>query len=41
MVEMVWRRGLIYVRNGVLLAENQAMYSLELIPEKVEDKTAT
>ncbi|WP_408005143.1 penicillin-binding protein 2 [Shewanella violacea] len=30
-------RGLIYDRNGVLLAENQPFYSLELIPEKVKD----
>jgi penicillin-binding protein 2 len=34
-------RGLIYDRNGVLLAENQPYYSLELIPEKVSDITAT
>lgn len=34
-------RGLIYDRNGVLLAENQPYYSLELIPEKVDDMTAT
>lgn len=30
-------RGLIYDRNGVILAENQAAYSLEIIPEQVED----
>lgn len=30
-------RGLIYDRNGVLLAENKAIYSLEIIPEQVED----
>ncbi|WP_372872535.1 penicillin-binding protein 2 [Shewanella sp.] len=30
-------RGLIYDRNGVLLAENQPVYSLELVPEKVKD----
>ncbi|NQZ81487.1 MAG: penicillin-binding protein 2 [Colwellia sp.] len=34
-------RGLIYDRNGVLLAENKAIYSLEVIPEDVKDiKTA-
>ena len=30
-------RGLIYDRNGVLLAENKAIYSLEIIPEQVDD----
>lgn len=30
-------RGLIYDRNGVLLAENRPVFSLEVIPEKVED----
>ena len=30
-------RGLIYDRNGVLLAENKAIYSLEIISEEVED----
>lgn len=30
-------RGLIYDRNGVLLAENKAIYSLEIVPEEVED----
>ena len=29
------KRGLIYDRNGVLLAENRSIYSLEIIPEKV------
>ncbi len=29
--------GLIYDRNGVLLAENRPVFSLEVIPEKVED----
>lgn len=28
-------RGLIYDRNGILLAENRSIYSLELIPEQV------
>ena len=30
-------RGLIYDRNGVLLAENRPVFSLEVIPEDVED----
>ncbi|WP_299492997.1 penicillin-binding protein 2 [uncultured Shewanella sp.] len=30
-------RGLIYDRHGVLLAENQPFYSLEMLPEKVKD----
>lgn len=30
-------RGLIYDRNGVLLAENKAVYNLEVIPEDVDD----
>ncbi|MEW6989499.1 penicillin-binding protein 2 [Colwelliaceae bacterium 6441] len=30
-------RGLIYDRNGVLLAENKPIYSLEIIPEQVDD----
>ncbi|RXJ73090.1 penicillin-binding protein 2 [Veronia nyctiphanis] len=30
-------RGLIYDRNGVLLAENRPVYSLELIPEQVKN----
>ncbi len=30
-------RGLIFDRNGVLLAENRSVYSLELIPEQVAD----
>ncbi|MCK5876904.1 MAG: penicillin-binding protein 2 [Candidatus Marithrix sp.] len=30
-------RGLIYDRNGVLLADNRVSYSLEIIPEKVKD----
>ncbi len=29
------KRGLLFDRNGVLLAENRAVYSLEVIPEKV------
>ena len=30
-------RGLIFDRNGVLLAENRSIYSLEVIPEQVSD----
>ncbi len=30
-------RGLIYDRNGILLADNKAIYSLEIIPEDVKD----
>jgi penicillin-binding protein 2 len=30
-------RGLIYDRNGVLLAENKAIYSLEIIPEQISN----
>lgn len=34
-------RGLIYDRNGVLLAENVPQYRLELVPEQVGDVEAT
>ena len=34
-------RGLIYDRDGVLLADNVSAYRLELIPEQVEDVDAT
>ncbi|HHI77042.1 MAG TPA: penicillin-binding protein 2, partial [Gammaproteobacteria bacterium] len=34
-------RGLIYDRNGVLLAQNRPAYSLELVPEQVKDVDAT
>ena len=34
-------RGLIYDRHGVLLAENQPFYSLELVPESVKDIPGT
>jgi len=34
-------RGLIYDRNGVLLAENQPVYNLEVIPEDVENLGAS
>ncbi|USD64660.1 penicillin-binding protein 2 [Vibrio sp. SCSIO 43136] len=30
-------RGLIYDRNGILLAENRPVFSLELTPEKIKD----
>lgn len=34
-------RGLIYDRNGVLLAENKPIYALEIIPEDVKDLEKT
>ena len=34
-------RGLIYDRNGMLLAENKPIFSLSIIPEEVQDLTAT
>ncbi|GAA5138841.1 penicillin-binding protein 2 [Thalassotalea piscium] len=34
-------RGLIYDRNGVLLADNKPVYSLEIIPEQVTDLAKT
>lgn len=34
-------RGLIYDRNGVLLADNRPAFRLELIPEQVQDLQAT
>lgn len=34
-------RGLIYDRNGVVLAENRPSYRLELVPEEVKDIEAT
>ncbi|WP_206484593.1 penicillin-binding protein 2 [Thalassotalea sp. G2M2-11] len=34
-------RGLIYDRNNVLLAENKAIYSIEIIPEQVKDLEKT
>ena len=30
-------RGLIYSRDGVLLAENQPSFSLEIVPEQIDD----
>lgn len=38
---LVPNRGLIYDRNGVVLAENQPSYQLELIPEQIKDMDAT
>lgn len=34
-------RGLVFDRNGVVLAENLPTYSLEIVPERVEDMEAT
>jgi len=34
-------RGLIYDRNGIVLAENRPTFHLEIIPEQVEDLEAT
>ncbi|QJR82463.1 penicillin-binding protein 2 [Alteromonas pelagimontana] len=34
-------RGLIYDRNGTILAENKPVFSLELVPEQIEDLDAT
>jgi len=34
-------RGLIYDRNGVVLAENRPSYRLEVVPEQVEDMNTT
>ncbi|MEO5574206.1 MAG: penicillin-binding protein 2 [Gammaproteobacteria bacterium] len=34
-------RGLIYDRNGILLAQNLPSFSLEIVPEQVEDLNAT
>jgi penicillin-binding protein 2 len=34
-------RGLIYDRNGVILAENKPVFSLEVIPEEVDDLAKT
>ncbi|MDH3343447.1 MAG: penicillin-binding protein 2 [Gammaproteobacteria bacterium] len=34
-------RGLIYDRNGIILAENRPTFHLELIPEQVDDLEAT
>lgn len=34
-------RGLIYDRNGILLAENKPVFSLEIIPEQLDDLDTT
>ncbi|KAB0477443.1 penicillin-binding protein 2 [Vibrio chagasii] len=34
-------RGLIYDRNGIILAENVPVFSLELVPEKIENISET
>jgi len=34
-------RGLIYDRNGVVLAENRPTFHLEIVPERVDDLSAT
>jgi penicillin-binding protein 2 len=34
-------RGLIYDRNGVILAENKPVFSLELVPEEIDDLEKT
>ena len=34
-------RGLIYDRNGTLVAENRPVFSVTLVPERVDDMTAT
>jgi len=35
------KRGLIYDKNGVLLAENRSVYTLEIVPEKTENLEKT
>ena len=41
LMELPPTRGLIYDRNGVILAENKPTFHLEIIPEQVEDMKAT
>ncbi len=41
LVPVVPNRGLIYDRNGVVLAENQPSFQLEVIPEQVDDMVTT
>lgn len=41
LMELPPTRGLIYDRNGVILAENKPAFHLELIPEQVEDMAQT
>lgn len=40
-VPLAPNRGLIYDRSGILLAENRPVFSLELIPEQINDMAAT
>jgi len=41
LMELPPTRGLIYDRNGVILAENKPTFHLEIIPEQVDDMAAT
>ena len=41
LVAIAPNRGLIYDRNGVVMAENRPAYRLELVPEQVQDMAAT
>jgi penicillin-binding protein 2 len=41
LMELPPTRGLIYDRNGVILAENKPTFHLEIIPEQVNDMEAT
>lgn len=41
LMELPPTRGLIYDRNGVILAENKPTFHLEIIPEQVDDMEAT
>jgi penicillin-binding protein 2 len=41
LVAIAPNRGLIYDRNGVVMAENRPSYRLELVPERVPDMAAT
>ncbi|KOO11560.1 penicillin-binding protein 2, partial [Vibrio xuii] len=40
-VPLAPNRGLIYDRNGVLLAENRPVFSLDVTPEKIDDMDET
>ncbi len=41
LMELPPTRGLIYDRNGIILAENKPTFHLEIIPEQVDDMGAT
>ena len=41
LVPIAPNRGLIYDRNGILLAENKPVFSLDMVPEKITDIDAT